>query len=267
LKLLEPGKSYAGVIDIKSNGGDKSVPVKIKYLEAPPILSILSKDSKELKNISATLKEKEAFSFNFIVKNNGGGKLDVEIRFKEENTIFKVSSSKFSIKSGESKEVILTSKEPLQKGEYKDTLVIKSNGGEGEIPINVLVQREKLLIKLYIGSKEAYINDKKVLLDVPPYIKNGVTLVPIRFISEAFGAEVFWDANIGKGQVKIIFEGKTIILLIDSKKAYVDGKEFPLIEAPEIKNGRTFVPIRFISEAFGASVNWNAELKEVSIEL
>ena len=267
LKLLEPGKSYAGVIDIKSNGGDKSVPVKIKYLEAPPILSIFSKDSKELKNISATLKEKEAFSFNFIVKNNGGGKLDVEIRFKEENTIFKVSSSKFSIKSGESKEVILTSKEPLQKGEYKDTLVIKSNGGEGEIPINVLVQREKLLIKLYIGSKEAYINDKKVLLDVPPYIKNGVTLVPIRFISEAFGAEVFWDANIGKGQVKIIFEGKTIILLIDSKKAYVDGKEFPLIEAPEIKNGRTFVPIRFISEAFGASVNWNAELKEVSIEL
>ena len=267
LKLLEAGKSYTCELTIKSNAGDIAVPVKIRCLEPPPILSILGKDSKEVKEISITLKEKESFSFTFIVKNDGGSKLDVEIRLKEENTVFKVSSSKFSLKSRESKEVILTFKEPLKKGEYKDTLVIKSNGGEAEIPINLNISKEKLIVKLYIGKTEAFVGNNKVLLDVPPYIKNGVTFVPIRFISEAFGAEVFWDASIGKGQVKIIFKGKTIILLIDSKKAYVDGKEFSLLEAPEIKNGRTFVPIRFISEAFGAEVFWDAELKEVRIEL
>jgi hypothetical protein len=45
---------------------------------------------------------------------------------------------------------------------------------------------------LKIGDKEAYINDEKVELDVPAKIENGSTLVPLRFIGEAFGAEIFW---------------------------------------------------------------------------
>jgi hypothetical protein len=267
LKLLEAGKIFSGELAISSNGGNITVPVKLRCLEPQPILSVLGKDSKEFREVSVSIKEAEPFSFTFFVKNIGGGKLDVKLSFKEVNSVFKVSSEKFSLKKGDSKEIILTFKESPKSGTYKDVLIITSNAGESSIPINVVVQKEKLVIKLYIGKTEAFINDKKVSLDVPPYIKNGTTFVPIRFISEAFGAEVKWDANIGKGQVTINYNGKTIILRIDSKIAFVNGKESELREAPEIRNGRTFVPIRFISEAFGAEVKWNAVLQEVIIEL
>jgi hypothetical protein len=49
--------------------------------------------------------------------------------------------------------------------------------------------------------------------------------------------------------------------------AKVDGKDVKLDVAPIIKDGRTFVPIRFISEAFGADVKWDANEKKITITL
>jgi hypothetical protein len=54
-------------------------------------------------------------------------------------------------------------------------------------------------------------------------------------------------------------------LTIGSKLAIVDGQIVELLEAPRIMNGRTMVPIRFISEAFGADVQWNPETQGISI--
>ena len=48
---------------------------------------------------------------------------------------------------------------------------------------------------MQIGKKSATVNGKEVVLDVAPFIVNGRTLVPIRFISETFGAQVNWDGN------------------------------------------------------------------------
>jgi hypothetical protein len=52
---------------------------------------------------------------------------------------------------------------------------------------------EDMEIRLKIGSKIAYVDDKPIELDVPPKIENGRTLVPIRFVSENLGCEVEWD--------------------------------------------------------------------------
>jgi hypothetical protein len=46
-----------------------------------------------------------------------------------------------------------------------------------------------------LGSNIAIVNNKKVVLDVPPEIKNGRTFVPIRFVSENLGAQVEWEAS------------------------------------------------------------------------
>ena len=57
----------------------------------------------------------------------------------------------------------------------------------------VTIQKGKDVIELYIGSKTAYVNGKAVTLLTAPIIKQGTTLVPIRFISEQLGAYVEWD--------------------------------------------------------------------------
>src|SRR5690606_17057096 len=48
-------------------------------------------------------------------------------------------------------------------------------------------------VVLQIGSGQAWIQSAVVPLDAPPYLRNGRTMLPLRFISEAFGAEVHWN--------------------------------------------------------------------------
>jgi hypothetical protein len=88
-------------------------------------------------------------------------------------------------------------------------------------------------------------------------------MVPLRFISEAFGSELEWIADERKIIVKRY--DVTFILWVDKKTAQVNGKEVP-IDAPPINvKGRVMVPLRFIAEPFGAKVDWNAETKVITI--
>jgi hypothetical protein len=67
----------------------------------------------------------------------------------------------------------------------------------------VVVSKEGIEVKLIIGVTEAYVNGEKVSLDVPAEIVNARTVVPLRFISEAFGAAVEWE---GETKSVVIFE-------------------------------------------------------------
>ncbi|MGD8190918.1 stalk domain-containing protein [Brevibacillus ginsengisoli] len=102
--------------------------------------------------------------------------------------------------------------------------------------------------------------------DAKPYIDptSNRTMVPLRVISEQLGAEVKWDAN--KRTVYIAKDNTQIHVQIDSKQADVDGKTVSLDAPAVIKASRTFVPLRFISEATGAQVDWNPTERLVSIQ-
>jgi hypothetical protein len=65
----------------------------------------------------------------------------------------------------------------------------------------VVIARDEVTVKLTIGSKTAYINDKPVALDVPGKMKNNRVLVPLKFLSEALNADVMWDAETGSAIV------------------------------------------------------------------
>ncbi|WP_134704078.1 copper amine oxidase N-terminal domain-containing protein [Ammoniphilus sp. YIM 78166] len=117
---------------------------------------------------------------------------------------------------------------------------------------------------LTIDQTRATINGKASTLDAAPYIKSGRTFVPIRFISEGLGAKVTWD---DKSKTVTITEGtKTIRLTINSTTAVSNGKQVKLDAPAEIRNGRTFVPVRVISEVLGYKVDWNAAAKRVTIQ-
>jgi len=92
--------------------------------------------------------------------------------------------------------------------------------------------------------------------DAQPYVddSNDRTMVPVRFVSEKLGAQVTWNAQ---KQTVIMQQGSKIISLkIGEKKALVAGKTITFDAKAVLKDNRTFVPLRFVSESFGAKVQW-----------
>lgn len=107
------------------------------------------------------------------------------------------------------------------------------------------------------------INGKNVVSDVAPFINNDRTLVPIRVISENLGYSVNWDNQTRKVTVKN--NDKSIELTIGRKEVNINGNKGSIDVAPMIKNERTFVPLRFISESFDNDVNWDNNTRTVRI--
>jgi len=103
-----------------------------------------------------------------------------------------------------------------------------------------------------------------ILSDVPPQIRDGRMFVPLRVISEQFGAAVQW---IPRGQQVIITQADqpTIRLTIGSTTASVGDRTVMLDAAPYITSGRTLVPLRFISESYGISVSYDAATRTVRL--
>lgn len=96
-----------------------------------------------------------------------------------------------------------------------------------------------------------------------PVIMDNRTLVPIRAIIEKMGGTVSWDES--ERKVTIDLMQNSIDLRIGEKSATVNGIEKPVDVAPQIINGRTMLPIRFISENLNCYVEWDNLNKEVFI--
>lgn len=118
------------------------------------------------------------------------------------------------------------------------------------------------------------VDGKKIEADAPAFIENDRTLVPIRFVSEALGYNVFWDN--GERKVTIVKENakdnesKKMELKIDKDKVFLydnnDTKKETNLDVPaKIVKDRTFVPIRFVAENFGTKVDWDNDTKTVII--
>ncbi|MBQ7574273.1 MAG: copper amine oxidase N-terminal domain-containing protein [Clostridia bacterium] len=99
--------------------------------------------------------------------------------------------------------------------------------------------------------------------NVLPYIENDRTLVPIRAIAESMDFSVDWE-DLSR-TVTVKNNNTEIVLVIDSDKATVNNETYTLDVPARITNDRTFIPLRFISENMGATVNWNGADRSVTI--
>ena len=104
------------------------------------------------------------------------------------------------------------------------------------------------------NSISVLLNGKELSFDAPPFIEEGRTLVPFRSLLEGIGASVAWD-SVNK-KVTATKSGMKIVLSIGSTNAVVNNATKTLDVPAQITNGRTFVPIRFVSENLGIKVNW-----------
>ena len=101
------------------------------------------------------------------------------------------------------------------------------------------------------------VNEKLIKTDTEPYLKDGVTYVPVRAIADALESdEVLWDKIYKK--VTIIKDDTTISLIIGNTTAYVNDKKVTVPGGAFIKADRTYVPLRFCAEGFGAEVSWDS---------
>jgi N-acetylmuramoyl-L-alanine amidase len=112
-------------------------------------------------------------------------------------------------------------------------------------------------VNILLGGNDVITDVPAILFNLNGYDR---TLVPVRVISEGLGATVKWDGVTKR--VTIQYEGKTIVLTIDSAQATVNGKSYTLPNGVPAKLmefegvNRTLVPVRFVSEQLGLDVGW-----------
>jgi len=108
------------------------------------------------------------------------------------------------------------------------------------------------------------VNNKNISSDVTPFIKSGTTYVPVRFVADALNVDsVTWNSD--TKSVTIKNSNSTILLFINKDYAYVNNEYKNLANNALISNSRTFVPIRFVSEVLGATVDWDEDNSTVLI--
>jgi hypothetical protein len=110
-------------------------------------------------------------------------------------------------------------------------------------------------------SVTVVVDGQVMSFDQPPVVQTGRVFVPLRSIFERLGASVVY-AN---GQINATGRGRTVSLTIGSTQATVDGQPATLDVAPFVIGARTLVPLRFIAQSLGASVNWNDATSTVTI--
>lgn len=110
------------------------------------------------------------------------------------------------------------------------------------------------------------VNGQRFYTDPGPYIKEGRTMVPMRRVFEILGAQVSWNED--ERSVTAVKGNIDIKLYIGSSTAYKNGQPVELEAPAEIlaSAGRTMVPLRFVSEAFGGNVNWVGATRTVTID-
>lgn len=264
-EMKEVNKVYEGVIILESEYDTIELPVSVHITQTPPKLEWLESDDKK-PSFKTSIYKGQSFEHSFQIRNCGSGELEVDFSIDKSEANFRLFTRPCTLKAGECEDIIIKlDSRTLDIGTYKTTLSIASNGGNLEVPITVEVMEiPVVVITLTIGSATATINDEVIMLEEAPYIQKGTTMVPLRFVGEAFNAEIEWE-NIGKGRIIMKAGENTIQLDIGKTVALINGQPKLLPVAPEIKSGRTFVPLRFIGESFGATIDWDGEVQMITI--
>ena len=108
------------------------------------------------------------------------------------------------------------------------------------------------------------LNGRMLTFDVPPIIVDDRVLVPARAVLEAIGATLQWEE--ASKTVTAEKDGQVLKLQINNPHATLNGQPLPEMDVPgRIINGRTLLPLRFVSQTYQMQVNWDAQARKVTI--
>ena len=324
--LIAPNIEYSGEIKIKSNTGEITVKAKVLIIKEtpnePPFIKILTPENNLITNESKIFILCETKPGCFASINSQNISVDLEDGIFFYNTSLKEGENTFSISAWDAymnkktenititrdttpPELIVdniplfSNKEEVNiSGRVSlDTKLLKFNGETinfdqegkftalykaiGEVNQLFFIAYDNLdnritsvrvfffkpiltnSISLTVGNRTGYFNERSFDIDTPPIVKDGRVLVPLRVISDIFGAELEWISE--RKEIIITLRFEKIILGIGNSTCNINGNNVLIDSPPIIFEGRTMVPIRIISESFKSVVNWYPDTKTVTI--
>lgn len=158
----------------------------------------------------------------------------------------------------------------LSEGVNNITILVSNSSSDSRTYI-ITITRSKVgvssatpkSIYLKIGQKTAKLDSSDIQIDAPPFLyksgNNSYTMVPLRFISESLGAEVHYENATKK--ITITTSNKTLTMYANGKADTSAGMDVP----PMAQSGRTFVPLRYVSEQLNCTVDWNSKDQSVTV--
>ena len=141
-------------------------------------------------------------------------------------------------------------------------------------PVNLPADAEEInqYVSLCIGYRKAIQNGIETTIDKEgskPFILNGRTMIPLRFVSEKMGAKVTYVSQ--SEPITVVYKptDTTVTFTLNSKKMTITtgkNKKTVTIDTPaQIKNGRTFIPLRAIGQALGFQVYYDDATKIIIV--
>jgi hypothetical protein len=179
-----------------------------------------------------------------------------------------ISLSKSTININKNKSTIeisvMASSLPAKENINSGLILTPTNKQSNSYKIPLTISTQPFIkVNLNVGNKDAFINDIKRTLSVAPVNEKGTVMIPLRFVSEAFGCGVTWDKS--KQEATVYRYDVTFKLWIGKSKAIVNGNEVNIGSSPILINNTVMVPLRFISGPFAAKVVWDQKTKGIQI--
>jgi len=101
--------------------------------------------------------------------------------------------------------------------------------------------------------------------DVPAYIVDGTTMVPLRALAEGFGYDVSYQKKDRKIIIKDAKGENELVFMVGSTAVLKNDQADTMLQTPVIRGSRTFIPLRYVSEFFGKYVTWKKSIDGVSL--
>ncbi len=261
-KQMKEG-NYTGAISLQTNGGDAEIEIFVDIIDNSPYLNVAPSYLD-----FGIIQSREVLKQNLRISNQGRQNLFGSLQSSQ--AWLKVSQDRFMSNQIDLEVEIDPSR--LRNGLHEADLIIQSNGGNQKVPIRVECRFQVITLLLTIGKNEAILNQEKLPIDpnnphVVPLIRQGRTLVPLRFLAEVFGALVAWNPDLKTIQLENAPKKISIWLQVNNTEAKINTKPVLLDVPPMIIENRVFVPLRFLAEAFDAEVNIDQSNKEQAMTI
>lgn len=248
----KPSGDYSGSILVISNGGNQSIPIVIHIISKPFLEVTPTEIVHEVAIGSSSL-------VDLFLHNTGGTGLKGSISSNQEWLLL----GRNQYDDDTEKIVCTLDARSLKAGTYKGAITFTGNDQQVIVPVNLHCI---VWITLQIGSTTIEVNKVEETIMAAPYLFENRTYLPVRKLVESLpilhylkNAELKWDDQ--QRKVTILVGEKTIELWVDNPIAKINGQSIQMDPtnthiAPQIKEGRTFLPLRFIAENLGYKVEW-----------
>lgn len=152
-------------------------------------------------------------------------------------------------------------KHPAMYFTFDKNILVKTTDGNYIIEVSETKIPDE--ITLTIGEKSAIANGQACEADVAPVIKDGQTMVPLRFVAESLGARVCYTEK--TKLIAVTLGDNTFAHILGTDTSIVNGETITLEHPTYTENDRTYIDLGSLAEALGLKVEWLKENEQVKI--